>query len=360
MERKKSVLQWFPLFIIIAVIIAYFFSWDIGAFLNPDSTAYNMAELTRMINEQINDGRKDGDFYITGITQEEISNINDYICGLNGEVVSYSILEQGHKGMKVRFVYDISENYYVYQKYKYNKQIPIEYTSADKLYDKVVEILDQIIKPGMSDYEKELAIHDYIVTHCSYGYTEYSKDSAYEAYGALVHGVAVCNGYAEAMALLLSCADVENDIMTGMAGGELHAWNRVLLDGEWYQVDATWDDPIPDRGDFAGHMYFNVTDDVMDDSHEWEKEMYEACDSWDYNYFSRNNLICDYNGFKQEVTNLARTDIHGIAEVVVTDYSKSTYNMDFISELNTVSYLMYGNESYGKYEIVTVYLNRSN
>ena len=74
---------------------------------------------------------------------------------------------------------------------------------------------------------------------------------------------AVCNGYAEAMALLMTCVGIENQIVTGTADNELHAWNQVCLDGNWYQVDATWDDPLPDRGVFAGHEYFNVTDEIM-------------------------------------------------------------------------------------------------
>lgn len=80
--------------------------------------------------------------------------------------------------MRIQFRYEISDNYYVWQKYVNGTAIPSEHALAYKLYDKVEDVLKQIIKPDMTDYEKELAIHDYIVVHCQYGYVESSKDYA--------------------------------------------------------------------------------------------------------------------------------------------------------------------------------------
>lgn len=357
MKREKNGITVFLVILIVAVIfISYFWGWDIGAKLHPDQTAYSLIELTQLVNEQINSGKEQGDFYIQGITKEEIDNINEYLCCLYGSVYKYSILEKTRTGMKIRLIYNISDNYYVYRRYKYNEPIPASAPTAQKLYEEVVKVIETIIKPGMTDYEKELAIHDYLVVNCEYGYTEASQEYAYRAYGALIQNKAVCNGYAEAMALLLECVDVQNDIMTGTALGELHAWNRVCLDGKWYQVDATWDDPVPDRGSFAGHMYFNVTDDVMDDTHIWINENYEACDSWDYNYFQKNNLICNRSGFESNITGLAYRDLNGMMEIVVTDYSDN-YDMNFLSNINGVENVAYSQDAYGDYEIITVHLN---
>lgn len=347
-----------PVLIIIIIFIAYMFSWDIGAHFHPDQTTDDMAVLTKMITDQIDEGKKSGDFYIKDINTDELSGINDYICSMNGNVSQYSVLEKSRHGMKVRFFYEISDNYYVYQKYANGAGIPSDRPAAMKLYDKVNEIIPRIIGSDMTDYEKELAIHDYIITNCEYGYEDYSNDYAYRAYGALVQGKAVCNGYAEAMALLLNCVGVENDIMTGWANGELHAWNRVRLDGKWYQVDSTWDDPIPDRGSFAGHQFFNVTDDIMDDTHVWTTSDYDACDAMDYNYFKVNNSIGDYQSFKNKMEFFALRDPYGTVEYVLTDYSKDTYDMSQIANVQGISSFTYSPEPYGPYYIMTINFNK--
>ena len=347
-----------PLAVVIVIFIAYMYSWDSGSYFHPDQTTGDMAELTKMISDQIDEGKKSGDFYIKDITADDLTGINDYICSLNGNVSQYSVLEKSRHGMKVRFFYEISDNYFVYQKYVNGNGIPSDRPAAMKLYERVDEIINKIIKPGMTDYEKELAIHDYIVTHCEYGYEDYSNDYAYRAYGALVQGKAVCNGYAEAMALLLNCVGVESDIMTGWANGELHAWNRVKLDGNWYQVDSTWDDPVPDRGEFAGHQFFNVTDDIMDDTHDWTKTDYEACQDLSYNYFKKNNAIGGYMDFKAKVEFFALRDPNGTMEYVLTDYDKDTYDMSQIANVQGISSFTYSPEKYGDYYIMTINLNK--
>ena len=67
-----------------------------------------------------------------------------------------------------------------------------------------------------------------------------------EAYGIFVAGSAVCNGYAQAFQLLAEGSGIASVVVTGDANGGVttgaHAWNRVLIDGEWLVVDTTWDD----------------------------------------------------------------------------------------------------------------------
>jgi len=347
-----------PLLIIVIVFIAYFWGWDIGAKINKDKAAYDLVELTTMISQQIDEGKSGGTFYVKGVTEEEIIKINDYVCSLNGVVDQYSISERPRGAMVVKFKYKISDNYYVYKKYINNEEIPSDRPTAIKLYDEVVIILKSIIAPDMSDYEKELAIHDYLVKNCEYGVVEHSKDFAFNAYGALVQKKAVCNGYAEAMALLLNCVEIENKIVTGWGDDVLHAWNMVCIDGEWYQVDATWDDPLPDRGNTASHMYFNVTDDIMDNEHTWDIDKFEVCDSTKYNYFEKNNTIGGYNDFQNQVRFEAARNLNGVVEIVVTDYNKDLYNLDFIFEIPGIEYYQFGIEEYGDNHVITIYLNQ--
>lgn len=99
-----------------------------------------------------------------------------------------------------------------------------------------------------SDYEKLKTIHDAIVNGCAYSLEAKASPArypdAYEAYGALVDGSAVCEGYAKAFKLLCDRLDIPCVLVGGNAGGENHMWNYVRLDGAYYLVDATFDDPV--------------------------------------------------------------------------------------------------------------------
>ncbi len=357
-QDGSKIIKSIPILVVIVIAVYYFFGWDIGAKLNKDLTAYNVVELSEIINNQIDSGKQGGTFYVSGVSEDEIININDYVCSLNGVVKKYTILEQRNGHMKVKFTYEISDNYYVLEKYLNGTEIPSDRPKAHRLYAKTQEILGSIIKDGMTDYEKELAIHDYIVSHCSYGQEEESQEYAFRAYGALVQGTAVCNGYAEAMCLLLSCVGVENEIMTGEADGELHAWNRVCLDGQWYQVDATWNDPVPDRGSFVGHMYFNVTDAEMDDTHIWNEEGYEDCVASEYNYFKYNGDVYQYSQLENLVRSESLRDITATIEVKVTDYSESTYDFNFINNIDGILRINWSVEPMGSSNVLTIYLNQ--
>ncbi|WP_161594323.1 transglutaminase domain-containing protein [Paenibacillus sp. CFBP13512] len=140
-------------------------------------------------------------------------------------------------------------------------------TQTKYVNDKVVQTVAQIITPGMNDHQKVKAIHDWVVRHLKYDET-YTRYTAYEA---LYDGTAVCQGYALLSYALLKQAGVENKIVEGTAGGELHAWNLVNIDGNWYHMDTTWDDPLPDQGDGVDTNYYLRTDAQMKQDHNWTK-----------------------------------------------------------------------------------------
>lgn len=154
----------------------------------------------------------------------------------------------------------------------------------------VQSIITSLIKPGMSDYDKELAIHDYVVNSTKYDYDNYVNgtipDDSYTAYGALTNNhVAVCEGYGESMYRLLNAAGISNLIAVGTdTSGTGHEWNIVKVSGNYYQVDATWDDPISSSGNILTHDYFNLTDVQMANDHIWDTNRYPKCTATDYAY----------------------------------------------------------------------------
>jgi len=181
--------------------------------------------------------------------------------------------------------------------FRYSKDRPTILSHREKLENKVNDILSQLIKPNMTDYQIELAIHDYLVENCEYDMDAVNggeiKAESFTAYGALCLGVAVCEGYAEAASILLNRSGVETKIITGTSKGVGHAWNLVKLDGEFYHLDVTWDDPIYKSDEKSGirYHYFNLTDDDISIDHQWDKSKYEACTATKYNYYKYNNLV---------------------------------------------------------------------
>lgn len=361
MKNNKKIIY---LLLILSITLAcgayYYFYWDITTLVHGERSAENVVELVSIIDSDLDAGADSGVFYLYNMNEEDIKTINENICNLNGYVNQYSILQNTNNVMRVVFSYSISDNYYVYEKYKNNVEIPTDNKKATRLYEEVSRIIKNNINPEMTDYEKELALHDYIVANCQYGFVEGDEELAYEAYGALIQRHAVCNGYAEAFALLLKCVDIDNNIITGMADNQLHAWNLINLDGEWYQTDVTWDDPTPDRGNFVGHEYFNITDDIMSDTHEWQEDKFETCDSDDYNYFKKNDLICTYPQFEQKISELVKENPTANAEFILLDYDEELYDMQFITQLDGIRSIEYSIEEYGKHKVIQVYLNQKN
>ncbi|WP_156009540.1 transglutaminase domain-containing protein [Streptococcus ruminantium] len=107
---------------------------------------------------------------------------------------------------------------------------------------------EKIVKnfEGLSDVEKAKAAHDWLVNNVDYVEREALKDQT--AYSALIEKKTVCAGYAKAFKLLMDKMGILTHTQFGTivgarAGSENHLWNVINLGGEWYHVDATWDDP---------------------------------------------------------------------------------------------------------------------
>jgi len=83
-----------------------------------------------------------------------------------------------------------------------------------------------------------------------------------------VHGQAVCQGYALAFKLCMDILGIESKVILGMTPEGKHAWNAVKLDGEWYYIDVTWDDPVPDAEGKVVYNYFNVPQWWIEQEHE--------------------------------------------------------------------------------------------
>lgn len=159
--------------------------------------------------------------------------------------------------LKLKYGYKLSDGYVtsIALGYKYDaSQVEI---MKNELSAKADSILSNFYE-GMPEWDKIKYIHDYIVLNCTYDAEGANNQSAY---GALIDGKAVCEGYAKAMAYLCNKAGIECMLVTGYAGGDAHMWNMVKYNGNWYHIDATWDDPAKmiDGTEYVKYNYFNLT-----------------------------------------------------------------------------------------------------
>ena len=153
---------------------------------------------------------------------------------------------------------------------------------------------------GLDDFDRLLFFHDLIAAGCDYSN---ELESAWSAYGCLVDGKAVCEGYSKALIALCE----ESGLLCIPVGGSsdkedqgLHMWNKVMMDGEWYNIDVTWDDPAGDNDspvseedeetEYLHRDYFGLTDEETEKDHcflETSVMKYPAADAEENNYFIR-------------------------------------------------------------------------
>ncbi len=145
------------------------------------------------------------------------------------------------------------------------------------------EIVATIEKDEKTDVEKVRAVNDYIVANTAY--TEQTKSSPHSAYTVLAEHGGVCQGYALLAHTLLQKLGFETQYIVGYVGKEGHAWNLVKLDGQWYHLDTTWNDPVPDRSGAIRYQYFLVDDRTMARDHTWIANDYPKAISTTYSYY---------------------------------------------------------------------------
>ncbi len=132
--------------------------------------------------------------------------------------------------------------------------------------DKAKSILSGLIK-GLSEYDRELYIHDALIDSCEYDDGVLTIDDNFRAFtllGALQDESAVCEGYSRAFQYLLSICGIESYCVLGTGEDELHMWNVVSIYDNWYYVDTTWDE---DEDSGICYDYFNLSEDQLSYSH---------------------------------------------------------------------------------------------
>lgn len=291
------------------------------------------------------------------VPEEELIDINRWIkiAGVKNIGCEYKKVTSGYD---VKLTMTYWDNYPIIYAYKNNDKSKLSAKQKELLeeYVRVLDIIEgksteeaqsesttkETESQSVSNSEKEsesqteakkeltvadkiLAAHDYLVENVTY---DSSLDYMYDAYTTMLGHKATCSGYAEAFKTFMDMLEVENMTITGKAGDGDHMWNLVKLDGDWYHVDVTWDDPIGNKTSSIYHTYFNVDDEAIATDHTWEKDNFPAATGTKYSYTNMKGIkvLKDQEELEEYVAELVK-DGKRKAEILV--YGKSDIKVAF-------------------------------
>ena len=177
-------------------------------------------------------------------SQEKLSDINNYVHPFN----SFTHIETTYNSLGSVTISTV--------KAYTQEEIALLNTAIDDIYPKIVN-------ENATVEENIKSVHDYIINNTKYDISRKNGESEYHsdtAYGALYEGYAVCGGYSDTMSLFLNRMNIPNF----KASSDMHIWNVVNVNGQWLNLDFTWDDPISIDGlDYLEYDFFLIDSQRM-------------------------------------------------------------------------------------------------
>ena len=226
--------------------------------LTDDFEANDNQELLNIYYTIISSGMDEFTFYCADEYTDCIQNVinlnnnNDLLSQMNNFVHVYN----SFRSIKTTYTTNGKVTLSINKVYS-NDDINI-------INSKLDSIEETIYKNVVSEYDKILAIHDYIINNTKYNLKDEDKigTPSSTAIGVLVNNLATCNGYTDTAALLLDRLNIPNIRLSN----ENHIWNLVYTNGKWLHMDLTWDDPVNSLNkDMLTHDYFLKTTAEFDE-----------------------------------------------------------------------------------------------
>lgn len=178
----------------------------------------------------------------------------------------------------------------------FSHQAPIELiegpTKTPYINKVLLETVERITTPDMTEYEKAKAAFDYLIE-----LTYFEKPIALDIWrirgggekpsyvenkclSVLLYGLGECEDYAAALAMLLRTMGMKAEYVPGLtysAEGPLvdHAWTVAEIDGVWYHLDSQLQDNVS-RNRSISYRYFMKGDETMAASHYWGQNLIDA------------------------------------------------------------------------------------
>lgn len=225
----------------------YYLEYDYEYVQNTDTpNVKNKQEIINMFYSILNSGDNSYSFYcdydnclddVKNLTKDNkfTSDINNFVHPFNSfTTINIDISNSGKITVKPKKAYSEKEIIFI------------------ETY--INEFISNNINDSMSNIDKIKLFHDHIINNTEYD--QNSNDKLYTAYSLLTNNKSTCGGYSDVMAIYLNMIGIQNYKITS----ENHIWNLVNLDGVWYHLDATWDDPIASDGkQYLLHNFFLIS-----------------------------------------------------------------------------------------------------
>lgn len=309
--------------------------FDLGLFWNPPEARYlpEAEAQRRPVYQMLTDNEKT----VYEAVLRGISEYEDKIelpVEISGEDYAkiYCILEKQEGS-----VFCLGTSYFVSDNMR---EANVIYRSDRETFGERAEELDAVRKKVLEsvpqtddEYEKAMYIHNYITDNCSY---ITGVDNSYNstAYGCLVEKKANCEGYSKAFNLLASDAGLKSIVVIGTTDkGENHAWNQVKINGEWYNLDVTWDDS--DSGNDPRMLYFLCADDTFGKTHFPADNNFTpfVCSSVRDNYYVRNGAVVNsLEEAEEKIRQKLRENIDEIEIVFKNSEDFDEFNRTFVDK----------------------------
>lgn len=245
------------------------------------------------------------EFYYQSLNDKEKRLYDNFLKGVKYHYpeifVSFQCNDNEIENVFRAVLYDHPELYFLNLSWKYKADrggttIAPQYTYKP---DEIVEI-DKRIKAkfekvfarvinSKDEFAKVLMVHDYICTTVKY---DAEADTSFNILGPFFKGHSACQGIAMMAKYLFDYIGIKSIFIYGKAVGEGHSeghgWNKVMINGNWYNIDITFD---LRRHGCLQYTYFNVTDQEISYDHVIETENSPACISSQDNYFHHQGLV---------------------------------------------------------------------
>ena len=195
-----------------------------------------------------------GDYYQSAIEAYMYDNPDVFYLNPSNMYLNVETTTRGNSKTYNVYINNGEKESYLISEFSSKSQVDL---ALAKLESRKEYILNQCTRNVYQDIKK---IHDYLVDNIEYDKT-YSGENVYNIYGALIDNRCVCEGYAKAFKYLLDGLGIESTLVIGKATNstgesENHAWNYVKINGNYYAVDTTWDDPIVIGGSATPEMRY--------------------------------------------------------------------------------------------------------
>lgn len=215
-----------------------------------------------------------------------LTKVNDMKSAINSANGDEDVAQENDVTIGGKYV--IKDTTAISDAYKSGKTTGLSDKEKETL-DLAKNVLDKIITDGMTDYEKELAVYDWMTKNLSFdsGSLLVVPDTGEDCdnpYGVLKYHNAVCVGYATTFRLFMQMMNIE--CMVVHDSYLSHSWDLVKLDGHWYHTDI-----YSDEGS-GNYLNFNVNDAVLSHRQEWNRDFFPAADGIEYSYAYRNREKC--------------------------------------------------------------------